>query len=213
MIYSDNIKISKNGLHFTDKHGQTLSLDQAMAKVQNRIKNWFDDSLLYFIHAISCHMPLFFIRKAIFEAAGVKIGLGSTIHMGCRFFNPSGVRIGVDTKIGDNAFLDGRAELVIGDHVDLASQVLIYNSEHDHDSKEFKATIEPVSIGDYVFVGPRSIILPGVKIGRGAVVAAGAVVTANVEDFAIVGGVPARKIGERKNRELHYKLGRARLFQ
>ena len=70
-----------------------------------------------------------------------------------------------------------------------------------------------VRVGDYSFIGPRVIILPGVKIGTGAVVAAGAVVTKDVEDYAIVGGVPAVKIGERKNKNLHYKLGRARLFQ
>ncbi|KKQ96441.1 MAG: Acetyltransferase, partial [Candidatus Woesebacteria bacterium GW2011_GWA1_39_12] len=70
-----------------------------------------------------------------------------------------------------------------------------------------------VEIKDYVFIGPRAIILPGVSIGRGAVVAAGAVVTKNVPDFAIVGGVPAKVIGERKNKNLNYRLGRARLFQ
>jgi len=64
-----------------------------------------------------------------------------------------------------------------------------------------------------VFIGPRAIIMPGVKIGRGAVVAGGAVVTKDVPDFAIVGGVPAKVIGERKNKDPHYNLGRARLFQ
>jgi maltose O-acetyltransferase len=52
-----------------------------------------------------------------------------------------------------------------------------------------------------------------VSIGKGAVIAAGAVVTKNVDDFAIVGGVPAKPIGERKLKELHYRLGRPRLFQ
>ena len=68
-------------------------------------------------------------------------------------------------------------------------------------------------MGDYVFIGPRVIILPGVKIGKGAVVAAGAVVTKDVSEFTIVGGVPAKEIGERKNKKPNYKLGRARLFQ
>ena len=90
---------------------------------------------------------------------------------------------------------------------------MIYNSEHDLEKGDFSVRIEPVEIGDYAFVGPRAIILPGVKVGRGAVITAGAVVTKDISDFAIVGGVPAKVIGERKNKNPNYFLGRARLFQ
>lgn len=133
--------------------------------------------------------------------------------MWARFYNPDNIEIGEDTVIGDHAFLDGRAKLKIGDHVDIASEVMIYNSEHDLTAEDFAGTLAPVEIGDYVFIGPRAIILPGVKIGKGAVVAAGAVVTKDVPDFAVVGGVPAKVIGERVNKNPKYRLGRARLFQ
>lgn len=213
MLYSENIKIDKSGLRFTDKHGKKLSLSQARSKIANRFYNWWLDFELFLIHLVSSSIPLHSVRNFVFKLAGVKIGSGTTIHMGARFFEPRGVIIGEDSKIGQGAFLDGRANLVIGNHVDLASQVLIYNSEHDLNSEEFKAIDGEVEIGDYVFVGPRAIILPGVKIGKGAVVAAGAVVTKDVENFKIVGGVPAVVIGERKNKMLSYRLGRARLFQ
>jgi maltose O-acetyltransferase len=133
--------------------------------------------------------------------------------MWANFFEPGNIQIGNDTIIGDHAFLDGRSTLTIGNHVDIASSVMIYNSEHDLEKEDFSARVEPVEIGDYVFIGPRVIILPGVKVGLGAIVAAGAVVTKDVPDFAIVGGVPAKVIGERKNKNPNYKLGRARLFQ
>jgi maltose O-acetyltransferase len=145
---------------------------------------------------------------------GVRIGQGSTIHMLASFYNPYNIWIGNDTIIGEGAVLDGRAKLTIGDHVDIASNVMIYNAEHDINSKDFtKAKLEDVEIGNYVFIGPRAIILPGVKIGRGAVVAAGAVVTKDVADLAIVGGVPAKEIGKRAEESLTYKLGRAAWFR
>jgi len=143
----------------------------------------------------------------------MKIGRGSKIHMWANFFQPKNIKIGEGSIIGDHIFLDGRSKLSIGNHVDIASEVLIYNSEHDVEAEDFSAREEPVEIGDYVFIGPRAIILPGVTIGKGAIVAAGAVVSRNVPDFTMVGGVPAKIIGERKNKSLKYKLGRARLFQ
>lgn len=183
-----------------------------MGKGLGRVANIILDFELMVLRWVS-HIPSHVFRKFIYRLAGVKIGKGSVIHMWANFFDPTGISIGEDTIIGDHAFLDGRDKLVIGSHVDIASFVMIYNSEHDLESEDFKARVEPVSIGDYVFIGPRAIILPGVKIGKGAVVAAGAVVAKDVPEFTIVGGVPAKVIGERQNRKPNYILGRARLFQ
>lgn len=143
----------------------------------------------------------------------MKIGKGSTIHMFASVYKVSGIQIGKDSIIGEWAVLDGRDKLIIGNHVDISTGVMIYNCEHDVNDLDFKAVCSPVEIGDYVFIGPRAIILPGVKIGRGAVVAAGAVVTKDVLEFAIVGGVPAQVIGDRKIKDPHYKLGRAAWFR
>lgn len=195
-----------------DKDGNKLSSSEAMKKIINRVKNYWWDFELMILRCVG-EIPFHSVRNFIYKSAGIKIGKGARIHMFAKFFNPWGIRIGEDTIIGDRIFIDGRANVSIGNHVDIASEVMIYTSEHDLESETFKAREERVEIGDYVFVGPRVIILPGVKIGRGAVVAAGAVVTKDVNDFEIVGGVPAKVIGERKNKDLHYKLGRARLFQ
>jgi maltose O-acetyltransferase len=167
------------------------------------------------------YIPSHTIRNIKYRFFGIKLGKGSTLHMWANFFDPRNIVIGEDTIIGDHAFLDGRDKLVIGSHTDIASQVMIYNSEHDLSKEDFSAIVAPVEIGDYVFIGPRVTIMPGVKIGKGAVVAGGAVVTKDVDPFTIVGGVPAKLIGERKNKQSlplrgknpNYKLGRARLFQ
>lgn len=216
MLYLEHIFLSsasgKLELGFKDKMGRTLSIGQALAKALTRFVNYFLDFELMILRIISS-IPIHSLRILAYKLAGVKIGQGSHLHMGTQFFNPAGVEIGQGTIIGQSAFLDGRSKLKIGDYVDMASDVLIYNSEHDINSEDFGAIVEPVEIGDYVFIGPRVIILPGVKIGQGAVVAAGAVVTKDVSDFEIVGGVPAKVIGERKLKSFHYKLGRSRLFQ
>lgn len=197
---------------FHDRMGKDLPPKEAGEKIANRIYNWFLDLELMLLRFVG-HIPVHTIRKLFYKLEGIKIGKGSTIHMWANFFDPVNIKIGNDTIIGDHVFLDGRDKLVIGDHVDIASSVLIYNSEHDVNSEDFRPQLGAVEIGDYVFIGPRAIILPGVKIGKGAVVAAGAVVTKNVADFTIVGGVPAQIIGQRKLKNPHYKLGRARLFQ
>jgi maltose O-acetyltransferase len=143
----------------------------------------------------------------------MRIGPKSFIHMGAKFYQLDKISIGEGTIIGYGVFLDGRDRLEIGNHVDFASEVMVYNAEHDHNSVDFHAITEPVVIEDYVFVGPRAIILPGVRIGRGAIVAAGAVVTKDVVPMSVVGGVPAKVIGERRVQDLNYRLGRPRLFQ
>lgn len=198
---------------FTDKYGQKLTFSQALPKITNRISSYYLDFGLMLLHCLNDHLPSHTLRRLAFGLAGGKIGRGSAIHMSVRYFNPAGIEIGSDSIIGFGSFLDGRDSLIIGNHVDIASGVQIYNSEHDIHAEKFEPTTGSVEIGDYVFIGPGSIILPQVKIGRGAIIAAGAVVTKDVPDFAIVGGVPAKIIGERQNTNPKYILGRARLFQ
>lgn len=197
---------------FKDRMGRELSGEEIVAKVINRVFNiWLDFWLL--ILTVVGYIPIHTIRWLFYVISGMKISSQSHIHMWARFYAPSGISIGEDTIIGDHVFLDGRDKLKIGDHVDIASYVMIYNSEHDVNSEDFHAIYGQVEIGDFCFIGPRVIILPGVKIGKGAVVAAGAVVTEDVADYAVAGGVPAKVIGERNLKDLHYRLGRARLFQ
>jgi len=197
---------------FRDRMGRKLTNVEVFEKAVVRLQNITLDMVIMVFRWVS-HIPFHSIRKLCYKFAGVKIGNGSTIHMWCSFFDPRNITIGQDTIIGDHAFLDGRDKITIGNHVDIASNVMIYNSQHDIDGVDFKAITRPVIIKDYAFVGPRSIILPGVTVGKGAVIAAGAVVTKNVSDFAVVGGIPATFIRERKNKHPQYRLGRARLFQ
>lgn len=197
---------------FKDKDGNQLTWHEATPKVKNRFHNYYLDckiALLWFLGYFPSHA----FRRLIFRLAGVNIGNKSTLHIGARFYQPNQITIGQGTIVGDHATLDGRAPLNIGNHVDIASQVMILNSQHDVHSQDFTPIVKPVTIKDYVFIGPRAIILPGVTIHKGAIIAAGAVVTKDVPIKAIVAGVPAQVIGHRKVEKLSYHLGRPRLFQ
>ena len=199
-----------------DKTGRSLGFDEIFSRTTLRIRTIITEIEVYIIH-LAGSIPSHYVRRFFYRAAGIKIGTGSTIHMYARFYNPHNIVIGQDTIIGEQVVLDGRAKLLIGNHTDIASQVMIYNSEHNIESTNFasieEVINEPVVIEDYVFIGPRTIILPGVTIRRGAIVGAGAVVTKDVPSFSIVGGVPAKQIGERKNKNLNYRLGRAAWFR
>ncbi len=183
-----------------------------MERVKRRVNAVLLESDNYILRIVGC-IPSHHIRRFFYRLEGMQIGKGSSIHMGAIFYKAKNIRIGKDTIIGENSVLDGRDKLIIGNHVDIASEVMIYNAEHDVNDEKFKAIIAPVEIEDYVFIGPRAIILPGVKIGKGAVVGAGAVVTKDVPEGKIVGGVPAKEIGERKLKDPNYKLGRAAWFR
>ena len=202
-----------------DKNGQELSGEETWEKVEGRLRAWGLEMKTGLLWWLVGNMPFHTWRRFFYRWAGMKIGRGSAIHMQARIFDPDHIVIGEDTIIGEKVTLDGRRQLKnsrggikIGDHVDIASEVMIWTSEHDLKSQTWDPIEEPVEIGDYAFIGPRVIILPGVKVGRGAVIAAGAVVTKDVVEKTIVAGVPAKVIGTRQG-ELKYKLGRARIWQ
>lgn len=175
---------------------------------------------------IPSHMIRLFLYRYLFR---VKIGTDSTVHWLARFNNPAGVSIGHNTIIGNDAFLDGRYKrhrigylrdflspsmrpLRIGNNVSIAGEVRIFTMQHDIDDPDFKEVEGEVVVDDYAAIGTRVTILPGVHIGKGAVVASGAVVTHDVEPYSLVGGVPAKHIRYR-SKDLQYTLKFARLFQ
>ena len=191
-----------------------------LGKIKRRLIAIYLEAITGFLWWFVGFIPSHHFRRFFYRLFGMKIGRGSTIHMMARIYDPRHITIGEDTLIGEQATLDGRKQLPnsqggleVGSHVDIASQVMIWTSEHDINSPDMRPVEEKVTIEDYVFIGPRAIILPGVTVGKGAIVAAGAVVTKDVPPKTVVGGIPAQKISDRKTQELNYKLGRARLFQ
>lgn len=137
----------------------------------------------------------------------VKIDKNAIVYYGAELRAATGLHIGEGSIIGDCARLDARFGIEIGKNVNLSTGVWIWTAQHDYNSPTFatEGKCGKVIIGDRAWIGSRVIVLPGVTIGEGAVVASGAIVTKDVEPYALVGGIPAKKIGER-NRNLVYEF-------
>ena len=99
--------------------------------------------------------------------------------------------------------LDGRGGLTIGSNVDVAQDTFIWTAQHDYNCDYHKYIHGSVVIEDYVWLASRCTLLPGITIGKGAVVASGAVVSRSVEPMRVVGGIPAKVIAERRSKLLY----------
>jgi len=146
------------------------------------------------------------LRKCYLRAWLGNFGAGTGVQMGCRFLHGRKVHLGQRNVINFGCMFDGRKfHIRTGHDVSIGPNATILTLGHDPQSPDMADRGGDVVIGNRVWIGYGALILPGLKIGDGAVVGAGAVVTKDVEAFAIVAGNPARKIGER-NRELGYEL-------
>jgi acetyltransferase-like isoleucine patch superfamily enzyme len=183
-----------------------------LANIRTFFRRLWYDGRLFLTNRIIARLPLHWVRLLFYrKILNIKIGNGSSIFMDAWFDTIGNITIGVNSTINQKCRLDGRGGLMIGDNASISAEVCILTAEHDLQSPDFRGKQAAVRIEDYVFIGTRAMILPGVSLKEGSAVAAGAVVTVDVEPFTIVAGVPAREIGRRKD-NLQYSASYRRLF-
>ena len=170
------------------------------------------EGLLYISNGLIAKIPSHNLRKSFYRyALNISIGKNSFIFMVVTFDTRSNFSMGNNSVVNQNCRLDNRGGLFIGNNVSISSNVQILTADHNPQSAKFEGRTKSVNIYDYVFVGTRAMILPGVTLGKGCVVCAGAVVTKDVAENIMVAGVPARPIGKRN--EMHeYTVNYGRLF-
>jgi acetyltransferase-like isoleucine patch superfamily enzyme len=165
-------------------------------------------------------IPSYTLRHAWYRnILGWRIGTKAAILMG-QHVQMAGVRssgqkvsIGKGTVINQGCLLYTTGGLVIGENVSISSGVWLVTGTHDINDPQFVDLYKPIVIGDHVWIGMRATILAGITIGEGAVVMAGAVVTHDVPPYAIVGGIPARVVSQRKLQNPTYSLDFHPLFE
>lgn len=150
------------------------------------------------------NLPSQTLRNWGMRKLGVKMSKNVKFYSGFSVRSPQGLCIEDGVNIGPRVLLDARCGLTIHKNAVIAYDAIIWSLNHDYNDIHFCGKGAPVDIGSYAWICSRSIILPGVKIGEGAVVASGAIVTDNVEPYSIVGGIPAKKIGNREKKDYQY---------
>jgi acetyltransferase-like isoleucine patch superfamily enzyme len=152
-------------------------------------------------------IPFHRVRQAYLRALGMRIGKQVALLTGTTVMRPERISIGDGTVIGFDCFLGGEAGLTIGSHVNISSFCVLLGGDHDLDSADFRPVRKPIVIEDHAWLATNVTVVGGVRIGRGAVVAAGAVVIRDVPPYHVVAGVPAKKIRERRPEACRYELG------
>lgn len=158
----------------------------------------------YMVNDVLPHIPFWTWRRKYLKFIGANIGKGAFISKNSYIMGGWLLKIGKYSHINRECTIDARGSIEIGDSVSISHGVKLMTGSHQVQSKHFTGKFGKITIKDYAWLGVNSVVLAGVTIGKGAVVAAGAVVTTDVADFTIVGGVPAKKIGERPM-DLDYK--------
>ncbi|HAL27281.1 MAG TPA: acyltransferase [Chloroflexi bacterium] len=169
--------------------------------------------LNYLTNHVVSHVPSFAFRRLWYRGVlGIELGHHTGIHLGCYlwFYGPgqirrSRTRIGAFSRINRSCTLDLRGGLEIGENVSVSAETLILTMANMENGRTHSQA-KPVVIEDHVWIGMRAIVMPGVRLGRGSVVAAGAVVTSDVPPLTTVFGAPARPVGTRPESDLDYVL-------
>lgn len=165
----------------------------------------------FILNSLLNKIPFYNIRyygyRYIFQ---MNINSSVSILRNVKFLYPKNITIGNNSIINWSVLIDGRgSKVIIGNNVDIAPEVNIWTLQHDPDSQIHEVKSAETIIENYCWIGNRTIILPGVRIAEGSVIAAGSVVTKSTESYCLYGGVPAKKIRElnvkQKNMNLNYK--------
>ena len=178
-------------------------LRDSLTRLRCRLALRHHSELLF--NALGTHVPSRRVREWWLRSLGAAIGENVAIFRGTTVLDPARLRIADNCAIGWRCVLDARGGLEIGTNVSIASDCQLITAKHDINDPGFPPVLAPIAVRDRVWIATGSMVLLGVTVDEGAVVAAGAIVTGDVDAYTVVGGSPARPIAKR-SREQTYTI-------
>lgn len=147
-------------------------------------------------------LPSSSFRVSLLRLFGARVGRGVVIKPGVRVKYPWRLRIGNDCWLGEDCWLDNLADITLGDDVCISQGAYLCTGNHDWTDPAFGLIVKPIELDDASWVGARAVLAPGVRLGKGAIAAAGSVVAHSIPSWEIHAGNPAgfvraRHIGAR----------------
>lgn len=203
--YIKYIKNKKKKTIINNQGKSQINIVKSKVSLKSKIGNTIYGLIKFSISEVgkipSNKIRTFILRKIYL----VNMNKDVVIYNGFDIRDPYKITINEGSIVGDKCILDGRNEIYIGKNVNISTGVWIWTEQHDLQSPYFACNNKggAVIIEDRAWISCRAIILPGIKIGEGSVIAAGSVVTKDVEPYSVYAGIPARKIGNR-NKDLKY---------
>lgn len=173
-------------------------------KLKQHIYGLKEGLTCFFTSSIIPSIPSRHIKNSALRLLGVNMSRNVKFYNGFSIRDPKKLTIEDGVSIGPKVLLDARCGLTIRRNAVIAYDAVIWTLNHDYNDVHFCGKGAPVEIGAFSWICSRSMILPGVRIGEGAIVASGAIVTKDVEPYAIVAGIPARTIGHREKKDYDY---------
>ena len=190
--------------------------------IKREIKEWIEFLLRNIPGGLGFYMRSFYYQKRMlkifrnnrFESGlrmeyprNIELGSNSYFGMNCKIFASefSKVKIGSKASINANVMINarGKGQIIIGNNVLIGPNVVLRSNNHSFDKTNIPIIEQGMNegeiiINDDVWIGSNAVILPNCKIGKGVIIAAGAVVTSDVESYSVMGGVPANLIKKRE---------------
>jgi putative colanic acid biosynthesis acetyltransferase WcaF len=181
---------------------EVISLGSFVPTIDPAARSVFVRALWYFVSLVvfqSGWFPFYRIKCWLLRRFGASVGRGVVIKPNVRIKYPWRCRFGNHCWIGEDAWLDSLADIHLADNVCISQGVYLCTGSHDHRRSTFDLILKPITIEEGAWIAAKAIVLQGVRVGRGAVVAAGSVVTRDVDPGAIVAGNPCRLLAERQS--------------